>query len=208
MVVPRQGGQDGSFLRRGRADPGAWTRAAQCGDRIGGWLVAARRAYASARPHRFCGRGLRRAADARGRLACGCTWRCEGLCGRGLALLRFVDPGRDGRQGAGPEGVEQGAEFGAHAAHLAAEQPERRQMQQPPPTLGAQKPQYHRDDTGEGFSQVLGAVAGDVVHGDEYTSPLMASQGEISELSGIIPTPPGPCPTAPTGAPSGAGSPT
>jgi hypothetical protein len=37
-------------------------------------------------------------------------------------------------------------------------------MAQAPQTMGAQKPQYHRDDTGEGFSQVLWFGGRDVIY--------------------------------------------
>src|ERR1700677_157504 len=139
-------------------------------------MVAARRAYASRRARGA--RKLRRTATvARIR---GAHRLLARLRRRGL-LERRGDAGRHGRQGAGPEGVEQGAELVAHAAKLAADQPERPQMQQPPPTLGAQKPQYHRDDTGEGFSQVLGAVAGVVCHGRNKSTKSRPAQGLNSE---------------------------
>jgi hypothetical protein len=57
-----------------------------------------------------------------------------------------------------------------HAAELAAEQPDRRQVNEAAQTLGAQKPQDHRNDTGEGFSQVLGFGGAGVIHGGVYTS--------------------------------------
>jgi hypothetical protein len=52
-------------------------------------------------------------------------------------------------------GFHQGGEPLADAAQQEHDQHDLGQMEQPPPTLGAQKPQHHRDDAGDGFSQVL-----------------------------------------------------
>ena len=92
--------------------------------------------------------------------------RRGGLRARGLPVfLVGAGFGRgDRRQGAGLEGGEQGGEFLRHQAEFAQQAQVGGQLQDGPQTTGAQKPQDHRDDTGDGFGQVLGARF--VKHGD------------------------------------------
>jgi hypothetical protein len=79
--------------------------------------------------------------------------------GRARPATVVGNPGRgrgDGGEGTGLEGGVQGGELLAHAAELARDQPKRRQMEEAPQAPGAQNPQNHRNDAGEGFGQGLG----------------------------------------------------
>jgi hypothetical protein len=58
------------------------------------------------------------------------------------------------------------AKLFAEAADPARGPPHRRQIHEAAQTMGAQKPQHHRNEAGEGFSQVLWLGGAGVIHGD------------------------------------------